>query len=68
MLLAAVLALNPVGLDFVHAAFLAGEQLSENIAQPIVLAAMAIMVMVVIVEWLVRMLIFRRRASGATIA
>ena len=43
MLLAAVLALNPVGLDFVHAAFLAGEQLSENIAQPIVLAALAIM-------------------------
>jgi hypothetical protein len=42
MLLAAVLALNPVGLDFVRAAFLAGEQLSGNIAQPIVLAALAI--------------------------
>jgi hypothetical protein len=54
MLLAAVLALNPVGLDFVRAAFLAGEQLSGNIAQPIVLAALAIMALAVIVEWLER--------------
>jgi hypothetical protein len=39
LLLAAAVALNPLGLDIVHAAFFSGEQLSRDIWRPIVLAA-----------------------------
>jgi len=68
MLLTAVIALNPVGLEFLRSAFLAGEQLARNIAQPIVLTAMAILALVVSLEWLVRVFIINRRARGETTA
>ncbi|MBI5263202.1 MAG: hypothetical protein HY852_15435 [Bradyrhizobium sp.] len=68
ILLGAILVLNPIGLDLLHSAFFAGEQLARNIAQPIVLAALAILILIGVVEWLVRMLIFRGRARGATTA
>ena len=66
LLLGAAVALNPVGLDFLHSAFFAGEQLARNIAQPIVLTALAIMVLVVVLEWLVRSFMVKRRARGAS--
>lgn len=66
LLLGAVVALNPIGLDFLHSAFFAGEQLARNIAQPIVLTALAVMVLVVVLEWLVRSLLVKRRARGAS--
>ncbi|WOH78457.1 hypothetical protein RX327_21165 [Bradyrhizobium sp. BEA-2-5] len=66
LLLSAALVCNPVGLDFLRSAFFAGEQLARNIAQPIVLTALAVMVVVVVLEWLVRSLIARRRARGAS--
>ncbi|PAY05474.1 hypothetical protein CK489_29280 [Bradyrhizobium sp. UFLA03-84] len=66
LLLSAVLVLNPVALDFLHSAFFAGEQLARNIAQPIVLTALAIMAVVIGLEWLVRSLIARSRARGVT--
>ncbi|MGF6309196.1 hypothetical protein ABIB82_002751 [Bradyrhizobium sp. i1.8.4] len=66
LLLSAVLVLNPVGLDSLHSAFFAGEQLARNIAEPIVLTALAIMAVVIGLEWLVRSLIARSRARGAT--
>ncbi|WP_166295202.1 hypothetical protein V5279_24090 [Bradyrhizobium sp. 26S5] len=66
LLLSAALVCNPVGLDLLHSAFFAGEQLARNIAQPIVLTALAIMAVVVGLEWLVRTLIARSRARGAT--
>ena len=66
LLLSAVLVLNPVGLDLVHSAFFAAEQLARNIAQPIVPTALAIMAVVIGFEWLVRSLIARSRARGAT--
>ncbi|MEY9185129.1 hypothetical protein ABIG06_006630 [Bradyrhizobium sp. USDA 326] len=66
LLLGAVVALSPIGLDFLHSAFFAGEQLARNIAQPIVLAALAVMVLVVVLEWLVRSLLVKRRARGAS--
>ncbi len=66
LLLGAVAALNPVGLDFLHSAFFAGEQLARNIAQPIVLAALAVMVLAVMLEWLVRSFLVKRRARGAS--
>ena len=66
LLLSAALVLNPVGLDLLHSAFFAGEQLARNIAQPIVLTALAIMALVIGLEWLVRSLIARSRARGVT--
>jgi len=66
MLLTAVIALNPVGLEFLRSAFLAGEQLARNIAQPIVLTAMAILGLIGALEWLVRVFIINRRARGET--
>jgi hypothetical protein len=68
MLLTAVIALNPVGLEFLRSAFLAGEQLARNIAQPIVLTAMAILGLIGALEWLVRVFIINRRARGETTA
>jgi len=58
--------LNPVGLDLLRSAFFAGEQLARNIARPIVLAALAIMAVVIGLEWLVRSLIARSRARSIT--
>ncbi|WP_448031748.1 hypothetical protein [Bradyrhizobium liaoningense] len=66
LLLGAVVALSPIGLDFLHSAFFAGEQLARNIAQPIVFTALAVMVLVVVLEWLVRSLLVKRRARGAS--
>ncbi len=66
LLLGAGGALNPVGLDFLQSAFLSGEQLSRNIAQPIVLSALAILVLVGTIEWLVRFIVVKRRARGAS--
>ena len=66
LLLGAVVALNPVGLEFLRSAFLAGEQLARNIAQPIVLTAMAILGLIGALEWLVRLFIINRRARGET--
>ncbi|MBR1168823.1 hypothetical protein ACNJYD_18275 [Bradyrhizobium sp. DASA03005] len=66
LLLGAIVALNPIGLDFLHSAFFAGEQLARNIAQPIVLTALAIIVLAVVLEWLVRSFLVKRRARGAS--
>ncbi|WP_225133840.1 hypothetical protein [Bradyrhizobium yuanmingense] len=66
LLLGVIVALNPVGLDFLHSAFFAGEQLARNIAQPIMLTALAIIVLVVLLEWLVRSFLVKRRARGAS--
>ena len=68
MLLTTVVALNPVGLEFFRSAFLAGEQLARNIAQPIVLTAMAILGLIGALEWLVRVFIINRRARGGITA
>ena len=68
MLLAAAVALNPVGLDFQHSAFFAGEQLARNIAQPIVLTAMAILALVFSLVWVVWVFLLKRRARGETTA
>jgi hypothetical protein len=66
MLIAAVVALNPLGLDIIRLAFLAGEVLSRNIWGPIALTGMAIMAFIVSLEWLIRKFIIKRRARVAT--
>jgi len=66
LLLSAELVFNPVGLNLLHSAFFAGEQLARDIAQLIVLTALAIMAVAIGLEWLVRSLIARSRARGVT--
>jgi hypothetical protein len=66
MLLAAVLALNPIGLDVIYVAFLSGEALSRNIWGPIALTGTAIAALVIVLEWRTRLFIANRRARGTT--
>jgi hypothetical protein len=68
VLLTAAVALNPIGLDFLRSAFFAGEQLARNIAQPIVLTAMAILALTGMLEWLARAFLINRRARGGTVS
>jgi hypothetical protein len=68
MLLATLLAINPLGSDLISAAFFSGEALSQNIWGPIVLIAMAGMALMTLVEWRLRVFIFHRRAHGTTAA
>jgi hypothetical protein len=63
LLLAAAVALNPIGLDFIHSAFFSNEQLSRNIAQPFVFIASAIAVVLGLLEWVVRWTISKRRVE-----
>jgi hypothetical protein len=53
LLLAAVL--NPLGLDMIHAAFFSGEALSRNIWQPIALIALAMLLILIGLEWFIRL-------------
>ena len=64
----AAVALNPIGIDFLRSAFFAGEQLARNIAQPIVLTALAILALIGALEWLVRVFLIHRRARGGTVS
>jgi hypothetical protein len=68
MLVSLILTLNPYGLEIIEAAFFAGEALSRSIWAPIALTIFAIMAAVILMEWLIRIYIFRRRARGATTA
>lgn len=52
--IAAIAALNPVGLEFLRNAFWSGEQLSRNIAQPIVFAGIAILIAFAVLEMLIK--------------
>ena len=67
-LLAAAVVLNPIGLDIIYSAFLSGEQLSRNIWGSIALIGLAILTMIVLLEWVVRTLVLKRRARGITTA
>ena len=66
MLLAAAIALNPLGIDVIHAAFFASESLSRSIWGPIALTGMAIIALIVLLEWGIRKFIISRRARGTT--
>ena len=66
VLLAIAIMVSPIGREVFHDAFLSGEQLSRNIAQPIFFIGLAILVLIGALEWLVRLFVFKRRARGAT--
>ncbi|MFN4142875.1 hypothetical protein [Aestuariivirga sp.] len=55
------LAASPWGREFLSSAFVSGEQLSRNIARPIVLAAGAAMLILALCEYLLRLWYCRRR-------
>ena len=67
MLLSIVVLVSPIGAEILHDAFFSGEQLSRSIAQPIALIGFAILISICIVEWLVRSIVSKRRARGATV-
>jgi hypothetical protein len=64
-LVAAIVALNPIGLDIIHLAFFSNEALSRNIWRPVALTGLAIMALIVLLEWLIRKFIIWRRSRGA---
>jgi hypothetical protein len=66
LLLTAIVALNPLGRDVIHAAFFANEALSRNIWGSIALTGMAIAALIVVLEWRIRLFILNRRARGTT--
>jgi hypothetical protein len=65
-LLSTALVFNPLGLDIVHNAFFSGEALARNIWGPIALTAFALFAFLILLEYVIRMLIWKRRARGAT--
>lgn len=54
LLLATAAVLNPVGIEILRNAFWSSEQLSRNIAQPIVFSAAGILIVLGILEMLVK--------------
>ena len=66
LLLAIIVIISPPGREVTHSAFFSGEQLSRNIAQPVFCIGLATLVLIAALEWLVRLLMSRRRARGAT--
>ncbi len=67
MLLSIVILASPIGTEILHDTFLSGEQLSRSIAQPIAFIGFGMMIAICVVEWLVRSMISKRRARGATV-
>lgn len=59
LLVTAIAVLNPVGMDFLRSAF-SSEQLSRDIARPIVLMVFAGLALLALIEWLVRVMLIRR--------
>jgi hypothetical protein len=67
-LLAAAVTLNPIGLDIFYSAFLSGEQLSRNIWGSIAWIGIALLAMIVLLEWLFRTLILKRSTRNTMTA
>jgi hypothetical protein len=63
-IVAAVLAISPIGQAFLYGAFGSSEDLSRNIARPFVFAAVLILAAVGLLEWWIGRLL-RRRARQA---
>ena len=64
LMLVAVVLLTPVGRDFIYSAFFSGEQLSRNIAQPIVFSAFVVALLLAALEWWIRRIISKRRVEN----
>jgi hypothetical protein len=64
--LAIMVIISPPGREIIHDAFFSSEALSRGIAQFLLTIALGIAVLIAGLEWLVRLIISRRRARGAT--
>jgi VIT1/CCC1 family predicted Fe2+/Mn2+ transporter len=62
---AALLALSPLGQDLFYLALVSGEQLSRNIARPFLLIGITILVAFGALEWWSMRLLRKRRAAHA---
>jgi len=61
--LAAVPAASPLGQEVIHSAFISGEQLARNIWQPIFFAVVVAVIVLMMIEWALRIAISRWRAQ-----
>jgi hypothetical protein len=68
MVLAVLVVISPLGRDIIHDAFFSGEALSRSISQFVLYIGLAFLVLIAGLEWLVRLIISRRRARGATLS
>jgi hypothetical protein len=66
--MATAIVLSPIGLDVLYSAFFSGEQLSRNIWGSIAWTGIAILAMIVLLEWAIRTLILKRSARNTTTA
>jgi hypothetical protein len=66
MLIAVLVAASPLGREVIHNGFLSGEALSRDIVRPLFFMGLAIFALIAAVEWLVRLIISKRRARGTT--
>lgn len=67
MLLAAAAALNPVGLDFLHGAFMSSEQLSRNIGRPIVFMIGGVLGVLCLLEFGIRQYLVRKQVVAVSV-
>ena len=65
---AAIAAISPFGQEVLRGSFLSGEQLARSISQLVLMAGIAILVALAVIEWLVRVVLVRRRAARAALA
>ena len=63
LLLIVLAVLNPIGFDFLYLAAFSGEELSRNIAGPIVLMAFAVLLALALIEFGIRAMLMRRAQS-----
>jgi hypothetical protein len=66
LLLAVLIVISPVGREIIHDAFYSGEALSRSISLAVIYIGLGSVAAIAALEWLVRLIISRRRARGAT--
>jgi hypothetical protein len=66
LLLAVLVVISPVGREVIHDALYSGEALSRSISWALIYVGLGGLAAIAVLEWLVRLIISRRRARGAT--
>jgi hypothetical protein len=66
LLLAVFISITPPGREIIHDALLSSDAMSRGIAQFLVYIALGALVVIAALEWLVRVMISRRRARSAS--
>ena len=66
LLLAIFVIISPLGREIIHDAYFSGEALSRSISWALIYVGLSGLALIAGLEWLVRLIISRRRARGAT--